>query len=1022
MLQEATKLLNTAFHSSFIKKLSQYLHDCVREEVKSATFRNLKQDKDNKWYFIQSAETLLTCEEEAGGVLELDGANSTVTELMMGAATSQKESYLIYGYLFLAGKNPTNKRAEEFLTPLLYAPCKLERDKLNINCSLTEEFLTLNTGALSALIQTDDEDEADQLFDELIDVVPDLPLTSEKIQIFLTTLKSIFPQIHVKAAMSNSFNEEGVESVETESGVQIKPVSAIVLTKRPSITAGVLHELTQIAEKSSGVIRETALEVINEEYIRSTKRDAKIEEPDTKKKVKEFFPVVPLEVSQSQENVIEAIEKYPLVAVYGPPGTGKSQTIVNIASHLVANGKTVLVASRMDKAIDVVADRLNELGAPYMALRAGRQNYQKQLYFQLQDLLSNKVDIDTGFEDSILVSVEDMKNLLETIKGLEDKCEKIIQLEKDWCNYFAEQEKQSKKLKERILEPKINNEEIELAFEIIEKIEEYLEKRGFLNSILKSMSFSSLKKVLDLRNLSLDYMTLQDIKEELLFLQITNNLRKAEIEINKIGNIHQLLENIRLLRRKQRTLAIDILKNQRRNSLKRVIGDQIKRQRLIVHSKALIERKKNLQNRLLEDEDFKPLLDTFPCWSVTTYAISESLPLKPGMFDVAIIDEASQCDIASCFPVLFRAKKAVIVGDDKQLSHLSFLEKSKEQSFLSQHGIPDRYQLMWRFRTNSMFDLANYYSPNPVLLDEHFRSLPPIINFSNEEFYGGRIRIMNRNTDVKDTMELHVVKDAKVDLDTTRNMAETEAVVKRLIEIINEEKELAKPSSIGIISPFRGQVEQIKKAVAQVIEDKNVLRHQLEIGTAHTFQGDEKDIIMLSFTLAENSHFQSLTFLQKPNLFNVAVTRARKKNIVFISKDPKDLSQGLLRRYLEYIREQLRREKRFIPHGEQNVEENIYNNEFEKDVAKACKKAGYGVTSSFDTAGYKIDLVIFDGEKRLAVECDGVEDTGTKPQNQVKKQLILERCGWTVLRISKREWHYSEKVCIDKIKQQFENL
>jgi superfamily I DNA and/or RNA helicase len=119
------------------------------------------------------------------------------------------------------------------------------------------------------------------------------------------------------------------------------------------------------------------------------------------------------------------------------------------------------------------------------------------------------------------------------------------------------------------------------------------------------------------------------------------------------------------------------------------------------------------------------------------------------LFDVAIIDEASQCDIASCFPILFRAKRAVIVGDDKQLPHLSFLEKAKEQSFLSQYEIPDKYQLMWRFRTNSMFDLANYYSTSPVLLDEHFRSLYPIIEFSNREFYGSRLRIMTKKSERK---------------------------------------------------------------------------------------------------------------------------------------------------------------------------------------------------------------------------------------------------------------------------------
>lgn len=142
-----------------------------------------------------------------------------------------------------------------------------------------------------------------------------------------------------------------------------------------------------------------------------------------------------------------------------------------------------------------------------------------------------------------------------------------------------------------------------------------------------------------------------------------------------------LAEQIRTMKRKQKSLATNILKNKRREALKELLRDENKRRRLKVHAKSLVANRKRLQTNILEEEDFRPLLEAFPCWCVTTYAVSDSLPLKPGMFDVAIIDEASQCDIASCFPILFRAKRAVIVGDDKQLPHLSFLEKQKNNHF-----------------------------------------------------------------------------------------------------------------------------------------------------------------------------------------------------------------------------------------------------------------------------------------------------------------------------------------------------
>lgn len=1038
MLQEATRALNSAFNNSFIKKLCQYLHDCVREEVKSATFRNLKQDKDNKWIFLKEEEQLF---HNFGEHLRLDGSDSKLTELMIQSELSQKDKYLIYGYLFLVGKNSKNKKTNEFLTPLLYMPCRLERNGVNINCMLQDEFLSLNTGALTAMMKkNDDEDEVEQLLEGLLDVVPELPITDDKMDIFLTTLKSIIPDIEIKIDHSEDVDEDNitkdfykespiedekidfenleevVEETSVKTAVKLDKITltnqcSIILTKRPSITAGVLHELMQIAEKPSGVYRETALNIINEEYLQT--KGKIIDNPNKQiRDLKDFAAITPLSLSDSQENVIKSLENNHFVAVYGPPGTGKSQTIVNLVSHLIANGKTVLVASRMDKAVDVVADRLNELGAPFLALRAGRLNYQKQLSFQLQDLLSNKVDLDSEYETAIFAEVKDMKELLNNIKDLENKSESTINLEQQWQEISVQKAQQESTLGEmQFIKDVLKKSEIEQVTGLINVIEKNLEKTGFFTSIANYSSKNKLKKILKLSEFSENYENLGRLKIELDLSKLACEMRIIESNIQKLGNLHVMAEQIRMLKRKQRNLAIDILKGKRREALKGLLRDQTKRQRLIVHTKSIVERKKNLQNRLLEGEDFKPLMEAFPCWCVTTYAISGSLPMKPGLFDVAIIDEASQCDIASCFPILYRAKRAVVVGDDKQLPHLSFLEKAKEQSFLSQYSIPDKYQLMWRFRTNSMFDLANYYSMNPVLLDEHFRSLPPVINFSNREFYGDRIRIMRRNSNTNKVLELIQVPDGKVDFDATRNLPEVEAVVAKLQEIIieDERKNSDNPVSIGIISPFRAQVEQLKTSVAMVLSEHMIKKHRIEIGTAHTFQGDERDIILISWAFANNSFVQSLTFLQKPNLFNVAITRAKYKMINFTSKNPRELSEGLFRSYLNYVQEYEIKQKAI---ENKEIEENFYKNNFEKEVAQTLRDLGHEVQAGVEIAGFSVDLIVND---KIAIECDGVEDNKRLSGTNMKKQAILERSGFKINRITYREWQYSPKACLDRV-------
>ncbi len=1036
MLQEASKAINSAFNNSFIKKLSLYLHDCVREEVQSSTFRNLKGDKDNKWIFLKGKEELLSSGDE---YLRLDGSDSKLTELMNLSSAGVKDKYLIYGYLFLVGRSSKSRKANEFLTPLLYLPCHLERNGVNINCIPQEETLSLNTGALTALMKkNDDDDEVEQLLEGLLDVVPKIPITNEDMGVFLTTLKALIPEIDINLDDKNNVDEDNISkdsetdfysekingdnveafvNEEENKQKQMKKLekinltsqAAIILTKRPTVTAGVLHELTQIAEKPSGVYRETALNVINEEFSLSKEKSAPLKDM---KKITEFYPITPLALSDSQERVIKNIENNKLIAVQGPPGTGKSQTIVNLVAHLIANGKTVLVASRMDKAVDVVADRLNELGAPFLALRAGRLNYQKQLSMELQDLLSGKVDIDSDYEDSLFASVDDMKNHLNLMRDYENKSEQIIKLENDWRSMSVDVEEQEKSIGDmKFIKTALKKPEIEAILQIISTLEKNMEKTGFFANIANFGSINSLKKILKLKDFEVNYENLGRLKSELQIAAMIWNLRKIEADIQKTGNLHVLSEQIRQMKKKQKSLATNILKGKRRDGLKNLLRDQIKCNRLKVHAKSLVERRQNLQSRILETEDFKPLLEAFPCWCVTTYAVSGSLPLKPGMFDVAIIDEASQCDIASCFPILFRAKKAVIVGDDKQLPHLSFLEKAKEQSFLTQYGIPDKYQLMWRFRTNSMFDLADYYSMNSVMLDEHFRSLPPIIEFSNREFYGGRIRVMKKDVGDEKVLETVVVSDGKVDMDATRNLPEIEALVKRLYDIVVEDERSNpdKPVSIGIISPFRAQVEQLKISVSKVLSDHMMKKHQIEIGTAHTFQGDERDIILMSWAFAPNSFPQSLTFLQKPNLFNVAITRARYKVINFVSRDPKDIQDGLFRDYMSYI-EEYNNKKQALDNLE--IDENIYKNKLEREIAQSIRDLGHTVKAGVDIAGLSADLLVDD---KFVIEVDGVEDNTPQKISNMKKQSILERCGFKVNRITYREWYYSKNACLDRV-------
>ncbi|MFZ0931371.1 MAG: AAA domain-containing protein, partial [Syntrophobacteraceae bacterium] len=131
-----------------------------------------------------------------------------------------------------------------------------------------------------------------------------------------------------------------------------------------------------------------------------------------------------------------------------------------------------------------------------------------------------------------------------------------------------------------------------------------------------------------------------------------------------------------------------------------------------------------------------------PCWIMAHYRVSESLPAELGCFDLVVIDEASQSDLAA-LPSLLRAQKVLIVGDDKQVSPEGVgLDEQKVRSlmdrFLGNQVETYRSQMS---PERSIYDLFKVvFAKSAVMLKEHFRSVAPIIEYSKREFYNHELR------------------------------------------------------------------------------------------------------------------------------------------------------------------------------------------------------------------------------------------------------------------------------------------
>ena len=406
-------------------------------------------------------------------------------------------------------------------------------------------------------------------------------------------------------------------------------------------------------------------------------------------------------------------------------------------------------------------------------------------------------------------------------------------------------------------------------------------------------------------------------------------------------------------------------------------------------------------------------------WAITSLSARGRLPFNKDVFDLVVFDESSQCDIASALPLLYRAKQAVVIGDPKQLSHISSISDQQDQRLLEKNGLLGTYS-DWAYSYSSLFDLASGLSQGAGIIDlrDHYRSHADIINFSNKFFYEGRLRIATRYNSLKRIgneesgirwINIEGRAEKASSGSGSQNRQEAEAIVMELQRFFKQGYE----GTIGVVSPFRAQANLIRKLVN---DDERLFAWLSKPGcefiseTVHKFQGDERDIIIFSPVISKGMPTGSKLFLQKTgNLFNVAITRARAMLIVVGNHNAllhSDVSY--MEGFAQHVNDvDVHKEEKMAGQTDFGPDYPTVKNpekvsDWERLFYQALYTAGIHTIPQYQEEMYTLDFAILDGDRKLNIEIDGEyyhkDWTGELCyRDQMRNQRMFE-LGWDVMR------------------------
>ena len=1098
-LRDVSRKIGLGYNSGFEKCLLQkkYAHGLQFDEFPAAVWDNAR------WRNVQYKNYSKNAQRDLEDLAKKDELHyHKIAEFCRILEKTHTEK-LFAGFGLIAGK-----KKRTFAAPVIFVECEIDSGDENSHSIRVEPdiaTLRLNYDLISALVDFDDEfghynenqHRAKNIMEEYENKIEEIIEKGIFDSKYLSAFaKEIFEQLKSQIA---EFKEIQVfDSKEYELETELHNIEKTNLPKSPGAARLVFHEPvfkgplvfieanhlfinivpsqlstyealnTFVASVTNGEFNNQALEKMLINAI--TGKNAAFNQENLQEGITKIInKYVPLPLSERQIQSITNAWENEISYIQGPPGTGKSHTISALILTAQAMNKKVLVLSQKPAALKVVKDKVEPLLSPNKNGIKGIYYYDKEARWQLRDDcknvlsrndndISNKANINNIKKDIMKYEAElsgllqeldrenaQLKNLLDAMCEHNELNEKLNTNIKDFESTF-----QAFNLPRGYTFKTINNAEsykkhIEQIKRICAASYDTLCTKLYRQKILKHLADAFALDISAVMNMQIDTFFEQFINLNTLSTQV----KALERKINRI-DIHICRSKIEIIKRgiKERQRLIIRLKTEIMSCEKAMRGSK-GYDALYKLSSMLRYTNTRLIDNVMQNIDYHVITDILPFWVAEIRYLGHLFPLESGLFDLVVVDEASQVNLAEIIPAFYRGKRICIVGDHKQLSlestGLNFALNDgidrvlwgKYNSFMRYEKAEEKKLVVKKASILDFIRSDDYQIKVKItetMLDEHFRSLPHLANWTSSRFYSGNntssssggLKIM---TETPEKMHINCFKAVKVSGIRSGKTIVEEA--EKIVEIIrdltsqNNQIKFAKPPhlintnfTIGVISMLRDQVEFIKDLLREKFPDGSLSRFGIDpdaregVGTPEEFQGNERDIMIFSLCLDEGS--RAFGHFQKAERLNVATSRAKQFTYFVYSEIPSGFNK--IKDYSDYMK------------GNQSLQGGLkpFESDFERYVYSYLEhyvkqKSKYRITlhNQVEAAGQKrLDFVMYnhDTEKSAAVEVDGRQHYQGQIQDNytiahIQRMDILGRAGWNIINTPYYKWYDGGWLC-----------